>query len=402
MESCFLIGRQLFPEEIVWTCGLAWVWAKQGKLSAARGLVESVGTIRSWPVDRNWLVAGCLLADTLGLVDVTDGAEELYRSLEPYSERLASFGSGVALWAPVARSLGILCSLLGRPEESVEYFRTSLQVCARIGAQPWLVEAQLELSEALMAQDREGNADEVSLLLTEASVIAESLQLQPYIEHSGSLFQSLGRETWSEVTGDKASRPQGVQIRVLGTFEVTATNGRPAVWHSKKARDLLKLLIFRRGTAIHKDRVMAMLWPDVPLDSLGNRCAVAVSTVRRALDPDKVFEADHFLATGLELIHLKLENLELDVETFLRSASAALSQRDDTDQSLARLERSVNLYFGEVFPEDQADALWAERLKIETRAMFCSVAHAYAEHSGKKGHLHNRAETYRRILEVDP
>ena len=64
-------------------------------------------------------------------------------------------------------------------------------------------------------------------------------------------------------------------------------------WQSRKARDLLKMLIARRGRSVARQVLMDGLWPDEDPERLGNRLSVALATVRSVLDPEKRHPADH-------------------------------------------------------------------------------------------------------------
>ena len=72
---------------------------------------------------------------------------------------------------------------------------------------------------------------------------------------------------------------------MLGAFEVSSADGTTARWTSRKARKLLKILVAHRGAPVHREVLMDLLWPTVDPATLGNRLSVALSTVRRALDP---------------------------------------------------------------------------------------------------------------------
>ena len=57
-------------------------------------------------------------------------------------------------------------------------------------------------------------------------------------------------------------------------------------WKSRKARDLLKILVLRRGSPATRDELAELLWPDDAGDASGNRLSVAVSILRAVLDPE--------------------------------------------------------------------------------------------------------------------
>ena len=89
-----------------------------------------------------------------------------------------------------------------------------------------------------------------------------------------------------------AERRRRSPSSTLGGFRVTA-HGTPVEvgdWGSRKARDLVKLLVARRGAPVVRDEVAAMLWPDEP-DRSARRLSVLLSTIRGVLDPDKAYAA---------------------------------------------------------------------------------------------------------------
>ena len=63
-------------------------------------------------------------------------------------------------------------------------------------------------------------------------------------------------------------------------------------WQSKKARDLLKILVARRGRPTTRETFFELLWPDEDPEPLGNRLSVAQATVRSVLDPERTYPAE--------------------------------------------------------------------------------------------------------------
>ena len=77
-----------------------------------------------------------------------------------------------------------------------------------------------------------------------------------------------------------------VVITTLGGFRVIR-DGEPVdvgEWGSRKARDLVKLLVARRGAPVVRDEVTDLLWPEEP-DRSARRLSVLLSMVRTVFDP---------------------------------------------------------------------------------------------------------------------
>lgn len=190
------------------------------------------------------------------------------------------------------------------------------------------------------------------------------------------------------------------RIRVLGGFEVTAADGTVARWQSRKARQLLKILVARRGVAVSRDTLLHLLWPDEAPQRLGNRFSVAATAVRRALDPAGTQPSGTYLETRGGLVRLRIERIDVDVERFLHSAHSALGSQAPTDARSAELAEALAAYRGDPL-EDETDELWAEELRRDAHLAFFAVAHALGELADASGDHLSRVEAYGRILSAD-
>jgi DNA-binding SARP family transcriptional activator len=169
---------------------------------------------------------------------------------------------------------------------------------------------------------------------------------------------------------------------VLGAFAVTR-NGDVVpntAWQSRKARDLFKMLLTRRGRPLPREQAMERLWPDDDDPRLANRLSVAVATVRAVLDPDKHFDAEHFVKADGDSLRLDIEHVELDVDRFLVAADAALVEhrRGDGEAATGMLASTEAMYTGDVL-EDDPYVDWHVALREEARAAYLAVAAALAD-----------------------
>jgi DNA-binding SARP family transcriptional activator len=195
-----------------------------------------------------------------------------------------------------------------------------------------------------------------------------------------------------------------LSFSTLGLFAL-ARNGRPVdrrEWQSKKARDLLKLLITRRRRPAPRDWLMEALWPGQDPALLSNRLSVALSTLRSVLDPEHRCAPDHFLAASAATVTLRSDHVEVDVEQFLAEGRSALELvRDgDLDAARPRLEAAEAAYLGDFLEEDLYED-WAVPLREEARSLYISVLAGLAETAHAAGR-HDTAIRYRlRLLERD-
>ena len=167
-----------------------------------------------------------------------------------------------------------------------------------------------------------------------------------------------------------------VQVRVLGRFQVLvgAAEVPASAWQSRKARDLLRILVSRRGIPVPREEMAEILWEPEGADDArtGHRLAVALSVARGVLDPQRWLPAEHFITGDAASLALRLDRVVVDVEAFLTDAPLAL--RRGTRTEMAEVEQR---YTGEAFADDPY-ADWARPLRDEARATHTQLLHALA------------------------
>lgn len=379
-ELLFLQARKHEPGEVVWTASLAWLWFLQGRSTAAHRLFYKLPAIGQVSRNRNWGAAAVVYAEIAMLNGDRPAMAELRQVLLPFSDHVVPIGIGVAFWGTAARTLGLLCERLGEVDEARRHLQLAVDVCLRTGAHAWLAEAQIELASFELRQDPE--SPNAPALLREALSTGESLALHALI--------SRARHGLS-LAGPRQNRG-APQIHVMGKFEVLAESGERARWTSRKSRDLLKILVSRRGMAISREVIMEELWPGQDPDGLANRFAVALSTVRRALNPDRRYEVQHFVELEADSLRLRIDRLAVDVEAFLAEAAST---------ELDVMRRAAQQYVGDVFA-DEPYARWAGSLRDESQAAFCALALRLAQAERAAGAGDAASDLLRRVLQIDP
>jgi ATP/maltotriose-dependent transcriptional regulator MalT/DNA-binding SARP family transcriptional activator len=202
-----------------------------------------------------------------------------------------------------------------------------------------------------------------------------------------------------------AHPPGPVRVETLGILRLLrdgVTVPAPA-WRSRKARDILKILLARRGRPVTREFLMETLWPGEATANLANRLHVAVSTLRSVLDPDHRFDGQRFVATDDDTVRARLEHLEVDVESFLDDANTglALLRAGRTDEALPLLVRAESGYRGD-FLEEDLYADWAVPLREQARAAYLAATARLAQHAREAGDIDAVTRYLLRILEHDP
>ncbi|HXZ98948.1 MAG TPA: BTAD domain-containing putative transcriptional regulator [Candidatus Binatia bacterium] len=194
-----------------------------------------------------------------------------------------------------------------------------------------------------------------------------------------------------------------VRIESLGGFSVVR-GGQPvkaSEWQSKRARDLLKLLVARRGRPASRGYLMDTLWPDEGGERVSNRLSVALTTVRGVLDPRRASTTEPILADK-DAVALNLAALDVDLEAFMSAAEDGLRQlrRGDADAGIRLLERAAAMYSGDFLEENPYDD-WAVPAREEARATYVAVARGLASHAARRAEPDAAIPHLLRILEID-
>ena len=196
-----------------------------------------------------------------------------------------------------------------------------------------------------------------------------------------------------------------VEVTVLGSFAVR--RGDEVIpltaWQSKKARDLFKMLVVRRGRPLPREQAIERLWPDDDPGKATSKLSVALATVRSVLDPDKTVASEHFVRSDGELLRAVAGAVRTDVDRFVELATEALREhrRSSHDRATSMMEAAEAAYSGDVF-EDDPYADWYVPLREEARVLYLDVARALAERRIRRGEIEDAIRLLLRILEREP
>jgi DNA-binding SARP family transcriptional activator len=192
-----------------------------------------------------------------------------------------------------------------------------------------------------------------------------------------------GRLSGAGVIAAAPTCSSDVDIRVLGPFAVTVATVPAPTWQSRKARDLLRILLARRGRPVARDELLELLWGGAGKpEKVAHRLAVALSTVRGVLDPGRRAPADEYIGTGPANIWLNLDRVAVDVETFLADAAHGLRLHARGNAEARTVLLAVeHSYVGEVFADDPYDD-WAQPLREEAHGTYLQVLRALVRLGG--------------------
>jgi ATP/maltotriose-dependent transcriptional regulator MalT/DNA-binding SARP family transcriptional activator len=357
---------------IICTAGLARLLASE-QPEKARSLAERARSYGEW-----WGHAQMLTA--VGWVALAQGDTEYAAATAEEAEQAALSRSNRA---DRAAALELRAFASGEAEERLD---AALELWRALGNAPRAARVELALARLSAKPDAEAAAERAERRLRMLGVKAQAAE-------AAGLLASL-----------PAPRVDSLAIRTFGGFRVVREGVAVAFveWRSRKARDLLKILVSRRGRPTPRELLMDALWPDEHPDQLGNRLSIALSTVRAVLDPKKHFPSDHFVRADKSAITLAHEHVSVDVERFLDEVTLGLSLAKEQRyaDAVERLAIAESLYSGEFLDEDPYED-WAVPLREEARGAYVEAARFLAEATFGGGDTDAGVRYLLRLLERD-
>jgi DNA-binding SARP family transcriptional activator len=240
----------------------------------------------------------------------------------------------------------------------------------------------------------------------DADRVAYQLGQLPGASAEERLAARLARGTLEAAGVVFAAGPSRLAVRVLGRFEVILDDVPvPAsVWRSRKARDLLRILVARRGRRVAREEIAALLWPDDDDDQrVAHRLSVALSTLRSVLDPDRRLPVDHYVYATPTVLAADPVHLDIDLDTFLSDAEVGQRLHEQRRYAEARevLASAERRYAGDVFEDEPYDD-WAVPVREEARATYLRVSRVLATLATERGATDEAVGYLLKILARDP
>lgn len=143
----------------------------------------------------------------------------------------------------------------------------------------------------------------------------------------------------------RLKRPERLKVRAFGKLEVWAGEER-LHFSSTKARELLALLIDRKGNEVSMDEVIELLWSDRPVDERTKRLyRKAIGEIRKMLSPHGMAAA---LETGWKCCRLNPQYVQCDYYDYLQGKRDFPGSPGEYLKEYSWAEMTAaKLYFGE-------------------------------------------------------
>jgi DNA-binding SARP family transcriptional activator len=198
-----------------------------------------------------------------------------------------------------------------------------------------------------------------------------------------------------------------LRVRLLGGFEC-AVEGRtilPEEWGSRKARNVFKYLLLRRGRPVPVDDILEEFWPDLTIDGARHALRSTLHRIRRALEPDRPARAPSaFLQVADDTVCLQTgPNVAVDLFEFedrLGQSRRREAQGDAAGANQLR-EEAVALYTGDLLPHDASES-WAMGTREWLREQYLSALARLAEAAIARSEPAAALPFAEKMLDADP
>lgn len=233
------------------------------------------------------------------------------------------------------------------------------------------------------------------LVLARAEAATVGFDLEPWVRL---LEPEIGIEAVRESVPPLA-------VRCFGRFEMSVAGREPALHQVRpRAREVLRLLSVQAGRPVHREVLLAALWPELDTRAATHNLHVAVSTLRTCLEPGIPRGASSLVlrrGEHYQLAHPPGTRCDLTSFDLAVSEAVALRSAGDLHGTRAALQRSLEHYRGDVLPED-GPAEWVVTVRDAYRMRAGDVAGELAELHLALGEHDAAARAARRSIELSP
>ncbi len=193
--------------------------------------------------------------------------------------------------------------------------------------------------------------------------------------------------------GSGAPGHPSMVVQCLGTFTMEVHGEVVDLQGVKpRARSLLRLLVVNRGRLLHWEALVEALWPETSPTAGKRSLQVAVSAVRRLIEPGISPECSVLTRVGEAYCLTLPDDARVDIGAFEHLA------RMSTDADALR--EALDLYRGDLL-EEEGPAEWVVKPRDHYRAMAADLAERLAAAEHASGAFAAAVRTCHRGLEID-
>ncbi|MEI7844361.1 MAG: BTAD domain-containing putative transcriptional regulator [Chloroflexota bacterium] len=173
-----------------------------------------------------------------------------------------------------------------------------------------------------------------------------------------------------------------LKVQTFGEFQVwrgsdlIPANG----WRREKARQLFQVLLTFRQTALEREQICELLWPETDPVTAQRNFKTTLNTLFQVLEPEREpgAESAFILREGSTYSLRPGADLWLDAEQFMKSVREVRTSRQNNKSNpqrdeIARLENTIRLYGGNYLPDVLYDP-WVVEKRDKFAADFLEIS----------------------------
>jgi DNA-binding SARP family transcriptional activator len=173
-------------------------------------------------------------------------------------------------------------------------------------------------------------------------------------------------------------------------------------WHTRQARQLLKVLLTERPRPVAADRLVELLWPNSPPVAAATTLRSAVNALRNVLEPNRPRRghARYIVTMAPGYAFLPHPDIWLDVAAFEKELETA-RHIEDPSARVQRLQTAVALYQDDYLAGDPY-ADWAQGERERLRELYIAAQLELAAWRAAAGDLNAAMAACRQVVARDP
>jgi tetratricopeptide (TPR) repeat protein len=178
-----------------WKAALALVYGALDRRENALAQVEffAGGGFTEVPRDCVWSTTLGSLARVVSQFDFDVYAQPLYDLLLPFEDRNTVVGGAVLCLGPISRLLGMLARVTGDCERALAHLEAALERSRALESPPQVARTLYETARVLVDRNSEGDAEEATRLLREATSTAGAIGMHRVVADAHALEEAAAR-----------------------------------------------------------------------------------------------------------------------------------------------------------------------------------------------------------------
>ncbi|WP_338552451.1 response regulator [Paenibacillus sp. KS-LC4] len=181
----------------------------------------------------------------------------------------------------------------------------------------------------------------------------------------------------------EAGCKEELDVHMLGILQAQSASGKQLIWRTAKEKELFAYLLLNgyTTTGVHRDRIIASIWPDEPYEKAKVYLHTCISLLRKGL---RQIGIEQLVSFQNEQYSLDMKRIKADVFAII---TAPLELAHPAEASIAQLEQALQLHEQELLAqEDYAWAAdWRQRLEhLSVEWLLKLSSHYLAQNNGRK------------------